>query len=323
MEGLNDTFWNTVNRYYSLKREDDEKDNPKCVICHGHGSSIFSIVTDKNRKLKIECDNKNPCSIEIILPPFSLLTKELSSQYERIEFLQNKIIEIKNEFIFGYITEEETVDTFQQLKTDLNKSIVRSEHLFQLLVDIKPDEIKIDEHKKERRELILLYKSLITEYKTTKSPIHLEKAITVYKDITAKNKEIMKSTYLYNNVEQDDGKYKLIQRELPIDSIEMIDLELVKNVDLQKYIQSDTTQNKPLEEELMDPEIEPEPKVTEKPKKTRKQKLIKIADKIQEIEPEIDPEIEREIEEIEPKVTEKSKKTRKRNPIKIKIVPDD
>ena len=299
MEGLNDTFWNAVDRYYSLKREDDEKENPKCVVCHRAGSSVFSIVADKNRKLTINCDNKNPCSIEIILPPFSLLTKELSLQYEKIVFLQNKIIEIKNGFIFGYMTEEETVETFQELKTDLNKRIVKSEQLFQLLVDIKPDEIKIDQYKKERNELIVMYKSLIAEYKMTKSPIHLERAITVYKDLTVKNNEIMKSSYIYNNVEQEDGKYKLIQRELPIDSIEMIDLELVKHTDLSKYIQDDTTIN-PRLAKFDEPEEPEEPK------------------ELEELEEPEEPE-----PVIKIKKKTKTKKPEKRNKtIKIKIIPD-
>ena len=289
MENLNDIFWNTVDRYYSLKHEDEEKNNSKCVICHRNGSSVFSIVVDKNRKLKIHCDNKNPCSIEIIIPPFSLLTKELTLQYERIESLQSKIIETKNGFIFGYMTEEETVETFQQLKTDLNKSITKSEQLFQLLIEIKPDEIKIEEYKKERNELIFMYKSLIAEYKTTKSAVALEKAILIHKDITIKNNEIMKLSYIHNNVEQEDGKYKLVQKELPIDSIEMIDLELVKNVDLQQYIQNDTTviKNKPI---ILEPEKEPE-------------------------EPE-------EFEEFEEPEVKPPKKANKRKTIKIKIVPD-
>lgn len=238
-------FWNTVNRYYSLKHEDDIKENTKCVICHGNSSAIFSIVSDKNRKLKIDCANKYPCNLEIIIPPFSLLTKELSRQYEMIETLQNKIIEIKNDFIFGYKTEEQTVETFQDLKMILNESITKSQHLFQLLVDIKPNESKINECKTERTELIVLYKSAIKEYKETKSTVTLEKGIEIYKGITVKNNEIMNLSYLYNNVEifqkKNEVEYKLVQRELPIDFIEMIDLELVKNVDLNKYVQNDTS----------------------------------------------------------------------------------
>jgi len=250
-----DKFWDSLNRYYSLKQEDNEKDNSKCVICHQNGSTIFSIEVDKNRKLKINCNNANSCSLEIIIPPFSLLTKELSLHYEMIETLQNKIIQIKNELIFGYATEEETVDTFRELKGRLNDTITRSQQLFQLLVEIKPDETKIDECKIQRHELISLYKSSIMEYKSTKSVIVLEKAIIIYKDIVSKNDEIMKLSYLYNSVEQINDQYKLIQRELPIDDIELIDLELVKRVNLNKYIQNDTT-NQPFKVyKLLEPEI--------------------------------------------------------------------
>jgi len=259
MEDLNDVFWNTVNRYYSLKEEDDKKDNPKCVICYQNGNSIFSVVADENRKLIATCKNKNPCNIEIIIPPFKLLTKELGVQTQKIETLQNKIIEIKNEFIFGFTTEEQTVETFQQLKTNLNEAITKSEQLFELLVSIKPDETKINEYKKQRDELIALYKSSITEYKTTKSMITLERAIAIYKDILSKNDEIMKSTYIYNNVEEENGQYKLIQKELPIDFIEIVEGELVKNIEMNKYIQVDTTRKKPvLDKSLILEEVEEE-----------------------------------------------------------------
>lgn len=246
MEDLNDVFWNTINRYYSLKEEDDKKENPKCVICYQNGDSVFSVIADGNRKLIATCKNKNPCNIEIIIPPFKLLTKELNTQTQKIETLQNKIIEIKNEFIFGFLTEEETVETFQQLKTNLNEAIAKSEQLFELLVSIKPDITKINEYKKERDELIALYKSSIAEYKSTKSLLILEKAIAIYKDILIKNDEIMKSSYIYNNVEQENGQYKLIQKELPIDFIEIIEGELVKSIKMNKYIQIDTTRKKPI-----------------------------------------------------------------------------
>jgi len=264
-------FWNAINRYYTLKREDNEKGNTKCVICHENSRAIFSTVVDENRKLKINCDNKNQCSLEIIIPPFSLLTKELSAQNKIIETLQNKIIEIKNEFIFGYTTEEETVESFQYLKKELNDTITKSQHLFQLLVDIKPDEDKINECKGERNALIAIYKLDISEYKKTRNPQTLEHAINIYKDITVKNKEIMKLSYIYSgveiiqkNVEHKNVEYKLMQKELTVDSIEIIDLELVKNVGMDKYVQNDTT-TKPfqvrkhnhkddLEEEYNDPE---------------------------------------------------------------------
>ena len=264
MGDLNGVFWSTLNRYYSLKEDDDNKDNPKCVICHRKGSSVFSIEAEENRKLIATCENKHPCSIEIIIPPFRLLTKELNEQTKKIDALQNKIIEIKNDLIFGFLTEQETVQTFQQLKTELNEAIVKSEQLFQLLVDLKPDEMKIKEYKRERDELIALCKSSVAEYRTTGSIQFLERAINIHKDIMVKNAEIMKSSYIQNNVEEEKGQYKLIQRELPIDSIEIIDGELVKNADLNKYVQSDTvlrpTVLGELEHELgeeMEEEMEP------------------------------------------------------------------
>jgi hypothetical protein len=292
MEDSN-VFWSTLNRYYSLKEEDDNKENPKCVICHRNKSSTFSIVTDKNRKLVASCNNKNPCSIEIIIPPFSLLTKELNIQTQQIESLQNKIIEIKNEFIFGYSTEQQTVETFQQLKTNLNETILKSEKLFQLLVDIKPNEAEINEYKRERDELIALYKSTIVEYKTNKSIMTLERAITIYKDIKITNDKIMKSSYIYNNVEEEKGEYKLIQRELPIESIELIEDELVKNVGLNKYVQSDTVSNP--RKKVLDVDVEPEFSEDENI--------------------ELDPE---ELEELDPDNSD----SEEFKPIKIKILPD-
>jgi len=258
MDTLKD-FWRIVEQYYSLKKQyKDEREIgaiSKCVNC---GRYVGTLFTNNERNLKAVCgDTKNPCNLNIQLkmPSISLITKEIREENKKIDFLKNKIIEIKNDYIFGYSTEEETVQIFKELKDELNKTITRSQKIFQLLVELKPNMEEIDKLKMEREELVIKYKVLINDYKTSRSATVLENAMVLCKDITTLGNDIMKMTYKHNSVEKGTNEFRLIQ-QLPLEYIELIDTTLVKESDMKKYILNDKTRmeakNEPKIDEFTD-----------------------------------------------------------------------
>uniref|UniRef100_A0A6C0HRN3 Uncharacterized protein n=1 Tax=viral metagenome TaxID=1070528 RepID=A0A6C0HRN3_9ZZZZ len=246
-------FWKIVQQYNSLKKQyNEEKERgviSKCVNCGRYVGSIFS---NNERILKAICgDAKNPCNlnIQVEMPPISVLTKVMRIENKNIDFLKNKIIEIKNDYIFGYATEEETVQIFKKLKDQLNKSITKSQKLFQLLIEIKPNMEEVDKLKVERDELIVAYKVLLNDYKTSRSVTILENAMILCKDISKLGTTIMKMTYMHNSVEKEEEENRLVQ-QIPIEFMEIIDTTLVKETEMKKYILNDKTR-------LQEPKVEP------------------------------------------------------------------
>ena len=256
-------FWNIVEQYYSFKKQyKDERELgaiSKCVNC---GRYVGTLFTNNDRLLKAVCgDTKNPCNLNIQLkmPPISYITKDMREENKKMDFLKNKIIEIKNDYIFGYTTEEETAQIFKQIKDDLNATITRSQKMFQLLIDLKPNMEEIDKLKTDREELIVKYKVLMNDYKISRSATVLENAMVLCKEITSLGSDIMKMTYKRNSVEKGKDDFRLIQ-ELPLEYVEIIDTTLVKDSDMKKYILNDKTRLEPNYapkfEELSDDELE-------------------------------------------------------------------
>jgi len=241
-------FWNIVEQYYSFKKQyKDERELgaiSKCVNC---GRYVGTLFTNNERVLKAVCgDTKNPCNLNIQLkmPPISSITKDMREENKKMDFLKNKIIEIKNDYIFGYTTEEETAKIFKQLKDELNATITRSQKMFQLLLDLKPNMEEIDILKTDREELVIKYKVLMNDYKTSRSTLVLENAMVLCKEITTLGSDIMKMTYKNNRVEKEKDDFRLVQ-ELPLEYVEIIGTTLVKDSDMKKYILIDETRLEP------------------------------------------------------------------------------
>lgn len=242
----NSDFWKVVEQYYGLKKQYNEEGErgtiSKCINCSRHVGTIFS---QNDRLLKAVCgDKKNPCNlnIQVSMPSISVLSKDMRTENKRIEFLKNKIIEIKNDYIFGYTTEEETVEIFKKLKDELNATVVKSQKLFQIMVEIKPSMEEISKLKIDRDDLIMKYKLLINDYKTSRSTVVLDNAMVLCKEITELGNNIMKMSYPHNSVEKDESNFTLVQN-IPLENIEMIDTTLVQNSDMKIYILNDKTRN--------------------------------------------------------------------------------
>ena len=137
----NSLLWETqLNKYYELKesyeknaRLVEENDHPPlCIQCFRPVGTIFGrkFMERKNTSMVYaHCgDRKFPCSLKIIIFTgiFTNIFTKLELLKQEIAEEKNRIIEWKNNLLFGYETEEMVLDKFEQSKkriTDLNFSL--------------------------------------------------------------------------------------------------------------------------------------------------------------------------------------------------------
>ena len=97
---------------------------PKCINCNRAGGTIFSNKFYSNdngdyRELKAICGViSNPCNlnINIQIGKYELLTDILNEIENEIKQYKNEIIDEKNKLLFGFITTDEAVQKFEDIK---------------------------------------------------------------------------------------------------------------------------------------------------------------------------------------------------------------
>jgi len=112
------------------KRSEYLKLKPKCINCKRPGGTRFTIhffaETDKDEAYKeysATCGIiADPCNlnIKIQIGKTELLPDILNSLQNQITDLKNQIINDKNKLLFGFITTEEALESFDKVKEDIN-----------------------------------------------------------------------------------------------------------------------------------------------------------------------------------------------------------
>lgn len=214
------------NKFLKLKKT--------CVVCGKPGGSIF--IQDKN-KLIAKCGNReSPCKFNIELERATYLTiaEVLHQQTAIITSYKNSIINSKLDFIHGLKSEQETIDAFEELKTNLImivKLYQSNYNQFLTLYNVENlPSISIETDK--LIDSITLLKNFISSYEKTKDKQLIVEALEVYKEIKTINKKLL------------ELKYKIT--ELDTSSINTIQLvqKSYTNKDLQILNTNDNSENK-------------------------------------------------------------------------------
>lgn len=106
------------------KRREYSKIVPKCVKCKKSGGTIFKISYDKEngRTATALCNHKeNPCGLDIIIQLGMVQRLDKLESVDKIELdeIKKKIVRDKNDLIFGYITTEQAIQQFDEVKEEL------------------------------------------------------------------------------------------------------------------------------------------------------------------------------------------------------------
>ena len=233
------------NKYNKLKQQyTSNKYNIKCVNCNRNVKTIFLTKyneENKSRVLTAKCgDAENPCNlnIEIVLNPVELLDNIVNREKANLSAYQLQIIKTKNDLLFGYITQDEAIQIFEDTKLLIKDTTIKLEaYLIRLLnvthntknqADLLTKQTELYQH-------IQNFKTHIKMFNITVDFIHIYEAVESYiNTILPITKEITKLTYSSNIIVPDNAtmggyekadiqkinKYKLEQKKYTIEMIE-------------------------------------------------------------------------------------------------------
>ena len=226
------------------KKQKFSKSKPKCVNCKRRVGTIFSIKyneEDNSRKLIAKCgSNDSPCilNIELNVNPVTLLNEIVDNSQSLISKSQDEMIQTKNNLLFGYITQDDALNTFETLKTDISKNTVHMEtHLFKLL-EITHNTEKLAQIKLLQNTFYINigeYKQFIINYERTNDITHIKNAneyyintilptVTKLNEIKYALQEIVYKGQQIEDVDseeiQQNQSYNLIQQPYTIDMLE-------------------------------------------------------------------------------------------------------
>jgi hypothetical protein len=234
------------------KRRELKKIKRKCISCGKPVGTLFSdppMKMEDGRHLTIMCgDRANPCSlkVDINLGIIYNLPDEVSDSEETIAGYKKEIINDKNDLLFGYITPEEAVEKFEEVKTNMAQSVGLYEFMLSSLINITANKEQGEKQKKIQNELYLhieSVKELMSQYESEKNTQFAHDAVEIYvNDMLPKLKELYNTKEgigfcepgqenrvecSYRGVEfnPDDNTYHLIvkpyfQEEIEVDLVE-------------------------------------------------------------------------------------------------------
>jgi hypothetical protein len=224
---------NNASLSWKEKKIEFQKLKPKCINCKRPGGTIFSIKIDKstnNRHLKAICGVvANPCglNIDIELGKYEELTYILSDTEKDINEYKLKIIDDKNKLLFGYITTDNALNNFNDIKTQIaDYTSVFEDYLndYNNTVDNKERNDKLNEKIETSEIYIAQIKATIKQFNETNDVNYVQDAVEIYNtNLKPLLKEIMSLKYRENMVwyNEDENTYNLIQNKNTISDMQV------------------------------------------------------------------------------------------------------
>jgi len=150
-----------------LKRKKVER-ALKCIKCKKNGGTIFSVK--KDNILSAVCGNsEEPCSLQIEIKRAAYKNmREREEKYAiNIDRIQDMIIKIKLNLLFGYATEEETVNEFNKYRDLLNERMKQYRLIQRNFLEVVSNENEkriIEEKENQLIELVNTMKQMHKDY---------------------------------------------------------------------------------------------------------------------------------------------------------------
>jgi hypothetical protein len=204
---------------------------PKCVNCGNAVGTIFMVLNDEtnlDRRLIAKCgDTTNPCNLNINIQVgiCESIFDNIKNVENMIEEAKVEIIKEKNNLLFGYITSENAIIKFDELKKNISEFTSSLELLLDQYFKIKLNETKqqqINNVKVETYTIINDIKKQMDDFKISNKTIFTKNIIDIYiNQLVPKLKELMTLTYGVHRVELENNKYYLIQKTNSISDFEI------------------------------------------------------------------------------------------------------
>jgi len=219
------------------KRIEFQKLKKKCIHCKRPVGTVFGrrVKRDKldlgeERHVYAFCgDRANPCSlnIDLNLSHFVNVEDVIESDEKEMADLKREIIKDKNNLLFGYISSEEAVNQFDNVKDSLSQVMTNYEFFLNVYNDIVNNKEKKDALKKLEATLFLQitnFKKLVEDYERSQDTQFIIDAVELYKnEIKPTANKIMNNKYRYSAVEYNEAQdiYSLIQKKVTLEQMEI------------------------------------------------------------------------------------------------------
>ena len=221
------------------KRLEYKKLKPKCVNCKRPVGSIFTITYDdskinSSRILRATCgDRVNPCNFNFNINPgsYNNIMTDLKKEEAELKKYKMNIIDEKNKLLFGYISTEDAVNKFEQIKSDIASSSELIEIYYREYNNVFDNEEKKSELKQLLSSSYLFInqiKDAIKNYEKTHNTQYCKDAVTMYvEQLKPMLTKIMNLKYNASFVDYDSktGIYSLIQQKYTIKNTESMNDE--------------------------------------------------------------------------------------------------
>jgi len=222
------------------KRREYKRYKPKCINCKRAVGTVFSVGKNSSnsstenetetdvRILRAYCgDRLNPCPLNIEITSNIFNTKEyLNEEENNLTNDKTEVIKYKNDLLFGYLSENEVVDKFEELKEQIKSETSNYEFLlsqYNEVVNNNEKLSKINKNTKEIYELIDKLRNTMDKYEKTDNIRYVDDAVTLYvNELTPKIKQNNQLKYKVEYVEfnEYDDTYKLVQLPYTVEDLE-------------------------------------------------------------------------------------------------------
>ena len=234
------TYLDEVNNYFKLKESYNDKLNQekqkiinnkdltakekrqkfhqykkKCINCKQLGGTIF---TQKDNIFKAYCGNTaKPCNLNISINREQkiLIDEKLIEYIKTINSIKKQIILTKLDYVFNYISEDESIVKFNELKTNLNDITDNYNTLYTQYINITHNLDNNDTIMTKllnRADLINSIKSRMSLFKSTNNIKYVKECVELFiTDLTQLNRELRELQYNIINIEKIDNEFHLIK----------------------------------------------------------------------------------------------------------------
>ena len=221
------------------KRREFKKLKPKCIDCNRPVGTLFSIKYDKDqdgRILSAVCgDRVDPCNLNInIFTGYTETYPEIIKSLENdIKTIKNQIIVDKNKLLFGFINTEQALENFDSYTVLIGEKTERLTSVLELYLN-ELDNREVNETIKTLQGEIYMtigyIKDAIVSYDKTNNTQFIQDSVNIYvNQLTPKLNQLMNLKYNYNNVELENGVFKLVQKKTSIEQLELTYKDSVVN----------------------------------------------------------------------------------------------
>ena len=240
-------FYKLKNKYYEKINKEKQKllSNPDlsrkerklkfnqtvfmCINCKNKGGTIFETNKEYYR---VTCGNTDkPCSLNLYFKRINknLITNQLLDYINNLTILKEKIIKIKLDYLLNFITEEQSIINFTDIKKELNDNYEKYRELLEAYIKITnntENKEEITSRIEEKNKYINEIKSKIEKYKYNNNIYEIKEVIEIYINNLEKNIDELKNLQYKNYYIYTDNENKHIMVK---DTYSLKDLEIQIN----------------------------------------------------------------------------------------------